>query len=281
LLVALGAQRASLTGTARLWAVLLVLAALVAGSLAVGPAPVEAASGPKVVVVVGPVGSKTAEYIREGRALAAAARSYGASVTEIYSPNATWTRVRDAAQGAKLFIYLGHGNGWPSPYAPFRSSSKNGLGLNRSANAGHSNTQYYGESHIAQYIRFAPYAVVILNRLCYASGNSEWGTANPTRTTAIQRVDNYGYGFFKAGAKAVFAEGIGKANYVIYGLFRTNYEMQRIFWLAPNKTARYTIQFGSARYPGARALMDPYASGRYYRSMIGSLGMTATTWRDG
>jgi hypothetical protein len=227
------------------------------------------------------VGSKTAEYIREGKALATAARNYGASVVEIYSPNATWARVRDAAQGAKLFIYLGHGNGWPSPYGPLRSSSKNGLGLNRSANAGNSNTQYYGESYIAQHIRFAPYAVVILNRLCYASGNSEWGSANPTRTTAIKRVDNYGYGFFKAGAKAVFAEGIGKANYVIYGLFRTTYSMERIFWLAPNKTNRHTIRFGSARYPGAKSVMDPYAASRYYRSLIGSLGMTATTWRDG
>jgi hypothetical protein len=275
-----GAQRAPFWSTARLWAVLALLAALVAGGLVVGPSPAAAAAGPKVVVVVGPVGSRTAEYISQGRALAAQARSYGANVVEIYSPNATWSRVRYAAQGAKVFIYLGHGNGWPSPYGPFQGYTKDGMGLNRYAGQGHSNVQYFGENYIAQYIRFAPYAVVILNRLCYASGNSEWGSPNPTRSVAIQRVDNYGVGWLKARAKAVFAEGIGKANYVLWGLFRTRRSMQQIFWAAPNATNRYTISFGSARYPGARALMDPYAAGRYYRSVIGSLGMTAVQWRS-
>jgi hypothetical protein len=261
--------------------VLILLSALIAGGLAIGPARVDAATAPKVVVVVGPVGSKTGEYIREARALAGAARTYGASVVEIYSPNATWSRVRTAAQGAKLFIYLGHGNGWPSPYGPFSGNTKDGLGLNRAANQGNSNTQYYGETYIARYIRFAPNAVVVLNRLCYASGNSEWGSPNPTRATAIKRVDNYGYGFFRAGAKAVFAEGIGRAGYVVWGLLKTRKTMQQIFWSAANVTNRYTISFGSARYPGARALMDPYAQGRYYRSLIGALGMTTATWRGG
>ena len=30
---------------------------------------------------------------------------------EIYSPNATWSKVKAAAQGANVLIYLGHGNG--------------------------------------------------------------------------------------------------------------------------------------------------------------------------
>ncbi|HYC07023.1 MAG TPA: hypothetical protein VEG29_03780, partial [Candidatus Binatia bacterium] len=63
---------------------------------------VAAASSMKVVVVVGPVESQTASYISDGKALAKLARSYGASVTEIYSPNATWSKVRAAAKGANL-----------------------------------------------------------------------------------------------------------------------------------------------------------------------------------
>ena len=55
-------------------------------------------------------------------------------------------RSKKALQGADLLIYLGHGNGYPSPYAPFRASSKNGLGLNSSAGRGNSNLKYYGES---------------------------------------------------------------------------------------------------------------------------------------
>ena len=129
-------------------------------------------------------------------------------MVEIYSPNATWTRVKAAAQGAKVVIYLGHGNGSPSPYGAFSKYTKDGFGLNASSGHGNSNTKYWGEYYIRTGIKLAPNAVVILNRLCYASGNSEWGSANPTKTIARQRVDNYGAGFLRAGARAVFAEGI-------------------------------------------------------------------------
>jgi len=261
--------------------VLALAAALIAGGLAVGPQPAEAATARKVVIVVGPAGSSTADYIANARALAAQARSYGAAVYEIYTPNATWTRVRDTAQGAHVLIYLGHGNGWPSPYGPFQTRTKDGFGLNAIAGRGNYNTQYWGEDYIARYIRLAPYAVVILNRLCYASGNSEGGRPNPTRSVAIQRADNYAAGFLRTGAKAVFAEGLGKADYVLYGLFRTQKTMAQIFWSARNVSGRYHFAFTSARTPGARALMDPYAPGRYYRSLTGWPAMTTATWRSG
>ena len=98
------------------------------------PAPASAA-GMKVVVIVGPVGSSTANYIYNAKKYAAQARSYGASVVEIYSPNATWARVKAAAQGAKVLIYLGHGNGSPSPYGAFSKYTKDGFGLNATAGA--------------------------------------------------------------------------------------------------------------------------------------------------
>ena len=47
----------------------------------------------------------------------------------------------------------------------------------------------------------------------------EWGAANPTKSTAIKRVDNYGAGFLRGGAKAVFASGITNVAYVVRGLF--------------------------------------------------------------
>ena len=161
----------------------------------------------KVVVVVGPAGSSTSKYIVNARRYASQARSYGAKVVELYSPNATWTRVKAAAQGANVLIYLGHGNGSPSPYGPFSALTRDGLGLNSSAGHGNYNVKYWGEYYIRTYIRLAPNAVVILNHLCYASGNSEWGAANPTKAVAMQRVDNFGAGFLRANARAVFAEG--------------------------------------------------------------------------
>ena len=57
------------------------------------------------------------------------------NVVKIYTPNATWSRVRAAAQGATVLVYLGHGNGWPSIYPPFQMLTKDGLGLDPSTGA--------------------------------------------------------------------------------------------------------------------------------------------------
>jgi hypothetical protein len=132
---------------------------------------------------------------------------------------------------------------------------------------------------VSKEIRLAPNAVVILNRLCYASGNNEWGAGNPTFAVARQRVDSYGASFFKAGAKAVFAEGITSAAYVLTGLFKTDKTIEQIFWSSPNATRTYKRGFDSRRTPGMDAVMDPYAPSRYYRSVIGDLDLKASAWR--
>jgi hypothetical protein len=238
-----------------------------------------AASGSKVVIIVGPVESNTANYIYNAKRYAAQARSYGATVVEIFSPNATWSRVKTAAQGANLLIYLGHGNGSPSPYGPWSKYTKDGFGLNATAGHGNSNRKYYGEYYVDTYLHLAPNAVVILNRLCYASGNSEWGSPNPTKTTAKARVDNFASGFLRANARAVFAEGITSASYILYGLFRTNRSIGSIFQSSPNWSTTYDFQFQSTRNPKFRDWLDPKTPGRYYRSVAGSFGMTAATFR--
>ncbi len=275
-----GAQRASTRGSVRLTlsVVTLVLVALV--GVAANPTPA-AAAGMKVVVVVGPVGSITANYIYNAKKYASQARSYGATVVELYSPNATWSKVRAAAQGANVFIYLGHGNGYPSPYGAFSAYAKDGLGLNATAGNGNYNRKYWGEYYLKNYIRFAPNAVVILNRLCYASGNSEWGSANPTKTVAKQRVDNYVAGFLRANARAVFAEGITSAAYILKGLFTSSRSMAYIFRSSPNHSGAYDFEFASVRSPGYRVWMGPKAPGTYYRSVTGNLNLTAAQVRPG
>ena len=272
-----GAQRASSRRSVRL-TVLTIAFALVAVVGMANPFPTSAA-GIKVVIIVGPAGSNTANYIYNARRYASQARSYGASVVEIYSPNATWGRVKAAAQGAKVLIYLGHGNGSPSPYGAWSQYSKDGFGLNASAGHGNYNQKYYGEYYVRTQIRLAANAVVILNRLCYASGNSEWGAANPTKTTAKTRVDNFAFGFLRANARAVFAEGITNASYVLYGLFKTNKTIGSIFQSSSNWEGRYDFQFQSVRNGSYRAWMDPKAVGRYYRSVVGNLGLSANTVR--
>ena len=122
---------------------------------------------------------------------------------------------------------------------------------------------------------------MILNHLCYASGNNEWGAGNPTKAVAIERVDNYGASFMKAGAKAVFAEGITDPAYILDGLFHSTASMGDLFWSSPSATHQWSFTFASKKTAGATALMDPYAPNRYYRSVIGDLSTTAADWRAG
>jgi hypothetical protein len=124
-------------------------------------------------------------------------------------------------------------------------------------------------------------AVVLLNRLCYASGNNEWGAGNPSKSTAIKRVDNYGAGFLKSGAKAVFASGITNVGYVLKGLFKGDpaMTMKKLFWTDPSRTGDRDFTFTSVRTTGASGILDPYAPKRYYRSVVGKLGTTIGDWR--
>ncbi|HEY7700931.1 MAG TPA: hypothetical protein VIB02_01375 [Candidatus Limnocylindrales bacterium] len=275
-----GAQRASLRQSHRV--IITALIAVVVAGLGALAVPQETrAASIKVVVVVGPAGSSTAKYRDSARVYAKLARSYGASVTEIYSPNATWTKVKAAARGANLLIYLGHGNGYPSPYGAFQRYTKDGMGLNASAGKSNYNVKYWGEYYIDRDIQMAKNAVVILNRLCYASGNSEWGSANPSKSTAIKRVDNYGAGFLRAGARMVFAEAINSVSPHIRSLFTTNRTMDQILMSSPSASGARDFTFTSKRTYWARARMDPPKSGKYWRSAIGSLTLSAGTWRAG
>lgn len=256
--------------------------ALALGGLAVQPQVAEAARQ-KVVIVVGPTGSMTSSFKRAANEVASQAKNLGADVIKIYSPYATWGQVRSKAQGANLFVYLGHGNGWPSPYKPFQTRTKNGLGLNSAAGKGNSNHKYYGESYVRNDIKLANNSVVLLMRLCYASGNPEWGRLAPSQSVARSRVDNYGSGFLRTGARVVFAETLGKANYILNGLYNTDRTMTEIFWSAPNAVKKYRIgPFAATRSPSwATALMDPNPriKGTYWRSVIGDLSMQASAWR--
>jgi hypothetical protein len=268
-------------GTARRRGILVaVLAALLAaGSLAAAPAPASAA-GIKVAVVVGPAGSLTSSYISSARSYAALARSYGATVVEVYTPKATWSRVRSAIQGANLLIVLGHGNGFPNPYNSTLTPTKvDGFGLNPTLTSGNTRTAYYGEYYVRTQVRLAPNAVVILNHMCYTAGSSEPGRANPTLTVARKRVDNFGAGFLRTGAKTVFAETLGNVSYIIRGLFTTSRTMSQIFWSSPSRTYTYRSSFTSVRTAGATGILDPRKPGQFYRSVVGNLSMTASTWR--
>jgi len=253
---------------------------LLVGLLLVGlaPAVVQAApAAPRVVLVVGPVGSLTEDYRRWARAGAEEARRWTPNVVEIYSPDATWPRVRAALQGASVVVYLGHGNGFPSPYgSTLRPAVQNGFGLNPVAGRGDGAHQYFGEGVVADQVRLAPGAVVLLFRLCYASGLAEPGVAEGSEAVARQRVDNFAAGFVAAGASAVIADAYAAPAPYMRKLLGEG-RSARAAWDG-SRTANGNIRaYASERTPGAVAILDPARpSSGFERSIVLAAGAAGT-----
>ncbi len=233
------------------------------------------ASSPKIVIVVGATEGTTPAYRTDADSIYAEAIKYTPNVVRIYSPNATWAAVKAAAQGASVFVYLGHGYGFPSPYKPVLTPTvHDGMGLNIALNGGDTNKQYWGESYIASEIRLAKNAIVILNHLCYSAGSSETGAAEPTIAVAKERVDNFASGFLRAGARAVMADSWnGIAEQMIRGLFTTNQSIGTL-WDSLRSVKGHDITWTPARNPSYTGIMDPdTATTGFHRSIVGNLAM--------
>lgn len=270
--------------------VFLILGLLATGSASVSAGRRNAGDAPplKAVIVVGPTHGATSNYLNKGRVIADIAESFGMDVRRVFHPNATWSRVVEQAQGANLLVYLGHGNGWPSPYAPFQEDTKNGMGLNPYVGGSQTNVKYYGANKIRDRIDLAPNAVVMLNNLCYAEGNGEPGMAIPSWSTARQRVDNFAAGFLAVGARAVFAYGWQPVGDVVKLLFTTEKSIDEIFMTRGSKPEPYlgfvgwdNRRFDSERTDGARNHLDPDSQDGFLRAVTGDLSMTAAQWRGG
>ena len=259
-------------------------AAIVVALLAVGlfaPASFAATSTkskavPKVVFIVGPAGAATNGYRSQARAAAAIARKYTPAVIELYSPNATWPAVRDALQGASLVVYMGHGNGWPSKYRDaLYPPTQNGFGLNPKAGTGDYTHQYFGEASVGGQVKLAKNAIVLLNHLCYASGNTEPGLPEGNLTQAKQRVDNYAAGFIQAGASAVIAEAWSSPSYFVKTILSSNRSIQSAWSNAPSAN-RHRLAFKSERSRGYVAQMDTEtATSGFTRSVVMKTGLAS------
>lgn len=266
----------------RVTALLAVAAvALLAVSLA-APANLSGASNTaKVVVVVGPVGRHNAYYKDEAREVIAEARRHTSNVVVLFTPKATWSRVKAAAQGASILVYFGHGWGYPSNYGPFDPDRMDGMAVDPESGADGRRRVYKGENRVRASIHLAPNAAVLLYRLCYASGNTEPGLSEGTTKQSRRRVDNFGAGFLDAGAGIVLAEGHPSrpANYVRQ-LFTTDRSMWEVFKASPTFHRHVMGPYSSQRTPGMRYAMDPDRGGSnpsgFYRSIVGDLALRTT-----
>jgi len=254
------------------------IAALVLLGVVLPVTSAAAASGnaavPKVVFIVGPAGDATDRYRAQARAAATIARHYTPDVVELYSPDATWPAVVAATRGASLVVYMGHGNGWPSRYRDsLFPATQDGFGLNPAPGGDDATHQYFGEAAVGSDIKLAKNAVVLLNHLCYASGNSEPGLPEGTLAQATQRVDNYAAGFIRAGAAAVIAEAWASPNYFVRAILSGQTSIQKS-WLNSPSANGHRFSFASVRSPGYVAQMDPEtASSGFTRSIVMRAGL--------
>ncbi len=278
----------------RSWRILVValLIALVGQGTFAGASPAVAeAQGtkPKAVIIVGPTHGSTPEYLSEGETFAAQATAAGMEVATVFHPYATWERVVNETTDANLVVYFGHGNGWPSPYAPFQESTKNGFGLNPTAGGSANSVSYMGGTPIRQNLRLADNAVVIIYLACYAAGNGERGQPYPTTSVAVERVDNFAAAFLhpKVGAAAVFAFWTKQWVDFSAELMRADRTMERILRTPSDKPGWYTsgwvgddpIYADSTRTDGARMLLDRHSTRGFSRALSGDLEMTTDEWR--
>ncbi len=287
------ARRRSAVFSRELVRVALLLAALVAmllTSSAFGLAGrVQAQTPKRAVIVSGPVHSLTDRYLGYARAMANAAEARGMAVTRIFHPKATAERVKRHANGADLFVYVGHGNGWPSAYGSLDERTKNGLGLDVSDEAlrSPSNVEYKGADWLRENIEFAPNAVVILSHLSYASGNGSSGMPIPSREVAVERIDNFANGFLASGARIVWHLGWQPGADVIDALATADATMDAVFMTRYREPADPMNgwvgtdpgYYDSLRTPGARIHIDPHPSDGYLRAITGDLDFTTTEWR--
>jgi serine protease inhibitor ecotin len=250
-----------------------------AGGLGTAVQRVDAmASQAKVVIVVGAVEGTTSSYRSDGDSAAATFSKYTSNIVKVYSPNATWANVQAAAAGASVLVYLGHGSGYPNPYNSVQVSGDNGMGLNATAGNGDSNVKYYGEAYMAT-LNLAPNAVVLLNHLCYASGDSEPGRGSPSQAVAQTRVDGYASGFLRGNARAVIAEGMGSISPYIDALFSTNQTIDQMWKTYPG-FHNHVITWANTRNSGYTSQIDPdldhpQSDGDvYYRSLVSLPGLT-------
>ena len=188
---------------------------------------------------------------------------------KVYTPNATWSKVKAAMTGASVVVYVGRGSGFPSVSSSvLKPAIHNGFGLNPVAGHGSSATRYYGETYIRA-VKLAPKAVVLLHRTDYASGRSPSGYTQPSLSVARRRADNYGAGFLAAGASAVIAEYSASPAYYVRAIFTQSTSLASVWNGAPAYHGHVT-SFTSTRTRSATGRTDPISSGAgYTRSIVG------------
>ena len=192
---------------------------------------------------------------------------------QVYSPNATASKVKAAVAGASIIVYMGHGNGWPSPYTYDPNyTTKDGFGLNADLN-GDGKLHRQREQVLRRALDPRPAAGAQRRRApvppVLRVGQPGVRQPESSLSKAKQRVDNYAAAFLAAGARAVIANGHSHDPYYIRALFTTRQTIDAYWRNAPDAHGNVD----DIRLRADLRLHVPDGSregtGNYYRSIAG------------
>jgi len=153
----------------------------------------------KAVIIVGDVdgdrGSTTRSYIKNMKEVADHLKRLGATVSEFYTPNNDWEKIKSEARSAQLILYSGHGVGSTlSP--PYIQSKVGGFALKDTI---------ISPERIQSELNPQPGAVVIFVGACFTAGNMSYDMGKIKYGEAKKRVIQYARPFVESGYSAYFA----------------------------------------------------------------------------
>ena len=234
-----------------------------------------AAAGMKVVVIVGPVGSSTANYITTPSATprrpAPTARPWSRSTARTRPGPGSRRRPRARRSSSTSATATAR----PARTAPSPGTRRTASGSTRrpaTATATRSITASTtsGPQHQAgaERGRHPQPPVLRLGQLRVGLGRTR-----PRRSPSSASTTTAPASCAPAPGRSS-PRGSPSASYILYGLFKTNRTIGAIFKSSSNWSGAYDFKFQSSGTPGYTAWMDPKTPGRYYRSVIGNLGLT-------
>ena len=226
----------------------------------------------KVVIIVGATHGATAGYRADADAAYAEAIKYTSNVVKVYSPNATWAKVKAAAKGANDRHLLRPRQRLAEPVHVRPEVHDQGRLRASTPTAGKlaTTTTSTTASRTWPTLDLAPNAVVLLHHLCYASGNSEPGDAAPSghgRPPARRQL--------RAPASSRAAPGpssptaTAAPSRTSAALFTTARRRSSDLWRSAPNFHGHVSAFASTRTPGATAYSDTDTPTRgFYRSLV-------------
>ena len=253
------------------------LALALPGSVAAAP------TQPRVAIIVGPAEGLTDLYRSVGAAAAREARRWTNDVVMVASPDATWPAVKRALRGASIVVYLGHGNGFPSPYRsspypthPERSRAQPGrrrwrhTAISTLASRSSAGTSGWRPARSSCSTTCATRAATPSRACPRARSRSAVNGSTTTRRA-----------WLKAGAGAVIADTFGEPGSYLRAILSGDRSIDAVWRDAPT-FHDHVLTFASLRTPGATAAMDPtQPDSGFNRSIVWRPGLSSSDVRAG